>query len=140
MFAANRNAASMYRAIGAETAVSNADAHGLVSMLYEGVLASLARAMGATGEQRRGERAQALNRALRLIEEGLRVGLDFKAPGSIAENLAVVYDHCTLKITQAMLDPSTDLMPVVRMLGGLKDAWAQIPPAVRSNPRAHLVY
>ena len=135
MFAAPNKAASLYRAIHAETAVSHANPHGLILMLYDALLAELAQ---ATSVQDPVKRTRSLARAQRLIEEGLRVGLDFKAPGGIAQNLDIVYEHCTLRLAAAMTDSGAKLADVVTMIRGLRDAWAQIPPAARTNPRAAL--
>jgi flagellar secretion chaperone FliS len=135
MFAAPHKAASLYRAIHAETAVSHANPHGLILMLYDALLAELAH---ASTEKDAVKRTRALAKAQRLIEEGLRVGLDFNAPGGLAQNLDLVYEHCTLRLAAAMTDSAAKLSDVVVMIRGLRDAWAQIPPSVRANPRAAL--
>lgn len=109
----------------------------LVTMLYDGVLAAIARAQ--VPEQSPVVVNQELQRAQRIITE-LRVTLDFERGGEIALNLSAIYRWLLDQLLEANLrkDPSA-LGPVARQVATLREAWveaaAQQAAAQPARPR-----
>lgn len=123
----NMRSANAYRTVGVETAVAGADSHQLVHMLYEALLLSLTKAKFAIQNKDIPGKGEAIGRAVRLIEEGLKAGLDLERGGELASNLQALYDYCIVRLTEANL--RTDLGMVEEVDGLLRpmaEAWSQI--------------
>ena len=72
----NPRAASAYQRINVETSMHTIDQHQLVSLLYDGVLSSVALARGAMARGDVLGKCNAIGKAIRIIEEGLSTALD----------------------------------------------------------------
>jgi flagellar protein FliS len=124
--------AQVYRRIGIDSSVASADPHRMVLMLFDGALEAVKLARSQVASGRVAEKGQALGRAVRIVEEGLKASLDRKAGGPLARQLAELYDYAALRLLQANLrNDAGALDEVERLLGELRDAWAQIDPAAR---------
>jgi flagellar protein FliS len=124
-----------YRQIGVTSAVDGANPHRLVGMLYDGLLESIAEARGALRSGNVETKCRSVGRAVRIVEEGLKGGLDLQSGGDIARNLSLLYGYVSQRLTlanvhndEAMLQECADLIQPVR------DAWAQIGAAAPSAP------
>lgn len=116
-----------YKQVEAETAVFSADPHQLVSLLFEALQQSLAKANGAIRKGDIVAKGQAIGRSVRILEEGLKAGLDVDRGGELALNLRTVYDICILKLTEANLHNSVELLDEVSgLVEAIADGWAQI--------------
>jgi len=116
-----------YSQIGVETRVAGADAHQLVALLFEGYMEAVAQARGALREGRRADKGAAIGRAVRIIEEGLRAGLDLRAGGSLARDLDELYTYLTRRLTLANLrDDDAILDECRRLVQPLQEAWVAI--------------
>ena len=98
-----RSSTGAYRQVGLETAVGAADPHRLVGMLYDGCLESIAQARGALRAGDLAAKGRAIGRAVRIVEEGLKAGLDLHAGGALAADLNALYAYVGLRLTQANL-------------------------------------
>ena len=77
MFSAySPRAANAYQRINVETSMHTIDQHQLVSLLYEGVLNSIATARGAMARGDVLGKVNAISKAIRILEEGLSTSLD----------------------------------------------------------------
>jgi len=122
--------AQAYRSIAAETGVTGADPHRLVSMLYDGFLAALAEARGAMRQRELERKGRALTRAVRIVEEGLRAGLNLQAGGPLAQDLHQLYGYISTRLTQANLrNDETLIDECQRLVQPLSEAWTAIAPA-----------
>ncbi len=122
--------AQAYRSIAAETGVTGADPHRLVSMLYDGFLAALAEARGAMRQRELERKGRALTRAVRIVEEGLRAGLNLHAGGALASDLNQLYGYISTRLTQANLRNDESLIDECqRLVQPLSEAWTAIAPA-----------
>ncbi|NML14884.1 flagellar export chaperone FliS [Azohydromonas caseinilytica] len=126
---APRRAASAYHQVGVQTGVSAASPHKLVAMLFDGLIDAVAQAQGALAQDDVAAKCQALNRAVRIVEEGLRSALDLQQGGELAANLNDLYGYVTMRLTQANLrsDPAP-LDECKRLIEPLREAWAAIAP------------
>lgn len=125
-FAARNQRASMYAKVGLETDVQSATPHRLVAMLFDGVFDALAQAAQAIQAGNVELKGRSLIRAVRIIDEGLRAGLDLSA-GQLATDLRELYGYVCMRLTQANL--KNDLAAVEecqRLLSPVREAWAAI--------------
>jgi flagellar protein FliS len=126
-----RSMARLYQTVKVDTGVSSASPHRLVEMLFEEFLASCTRARGALQKRDIAEKGQAIGRAARIIEEGLRAGLNMEAGGQLAHDLNDLYRYVTLRLTHANLhsdDPA--IAECIALIQPLHDAWRAIGPQV----------
>ena len=125
------NASAMYRQLGAQTRVAVATPHELVSLLFEAYMESLAQARGAMRDGQRAQKGAALSRAVRIVEEGLRSGLNLSAGGELARDLDELYQYLTRRLTLANLHNDEAIIEECRRLVlPLQEAWAAIGPTV----------
>jgi flagellar secretion chaperone FliS len=119
--------ANTYRSVGLETSVAGASPHQLVGLLFDGLQQSLAMAKGAMLSGDVPAKGQAINRAVRILEEGLKAGLDANNGGALAANLRGVYDYCIFKTTEANFrnDPAL-IDEVTKVIQPIADGWNQI--------------
>jgi flagellar protein FliS len=124
---ANMRSANAYRAVGQETAVTGADAHQLINLLFDAMLQALGKAKLAMRSGDIAGKGRAIGHAVRIIEEGLKASLNEAQGGQLAQNLHSLYDYCTLQLTVANLknDPSK-LEEVERLLAPVAQSWKQI--------------
>jgi len=122
--------ASAYRKVGVETSIAQANPHHLVSMLFDGLLAALGSARGA---MERGDiklKCQQIVVAVRILEEGLRCGLNLEQGGELAANLDRLYGYCVVRLTQANARNDVQAVAeVVLLIEPLADGWKQIGAA-----------
>jgi len=142
-----------YQRVGVDTGVDASDPHALVLMLFDGALEAIKQAQGHVAARRIAEKGQALAKAARIVEEGLKASLDRGAGGALAQQLAGLYDYATLRLLQANLrNDHAALDEVSVLLTDLRDAWARIgkaaagaaspstAPAVRQDAGRHLAF
>jgi flagellar protein FliS len=130
----NRSIAGLYQTVQADTGVSGASPHRLIEMLFEEFLASCARARGAIREQDVQKKGRAIGRAVRIIEEGLRAGLNMKDGGELARVLQDLYGYVNLRLTQANLNSDeAAIAECVGLIQPIYDAWRAIAPATAAT-------
>lgn len=128
-----------YTRVGLETEVHGASPHRLIALLFEGLFANLAQAEGAMLGGQRELKTQALMRVVRILDEGLKAGLNLEEGGELALQLHGVYNFCAVRITHANLrDDLEALREVRRILTPVREAWGQIAP-VAEDSAAHAV-
>ncbi len=124
----------LYQQVGVESQLGDASPHHLVAMLFEGWMEAVAQARGAIRQGDALVKGQAIGRAVRIVEEGLRAGLDLRAGGRLAQDLNDLYGYLTLRLTQANLRSDEQALDeCVRLLKPLQDAWLAIGPAVATR-------
>lgn len=124
---ASHRAASAYKRVAVETSVQGADPHTLVGLLFDALLQSIAEARGAMVRGDTAAKGAALGKAVRILEEGLKAGLNLREGGEIAANLRQLYSYATLRLTQANLrnDPKA-LEEVSRLIEPVAQSWKAI--------------
>ena len=119
--------ANTYKSVGLETAVTGASPHQLVGLLFDALQQSLLSAKGAMLNGDIPAKSRAIGRAVRILEEGLKAGLDANKGGELAANLRSVYDYCIFKTTEANLRNDAVLIDeVIRLIQPVADGWNQI--------------
>ena len=96
-------------------------------MLFDGLLQAIG---GARVALKRGDikaKCQHIVTAVRILEEGLKGGLNLEDGGGLAANLMDLYNYCVLRLTQANArNDDLALEEVVRLISPLADGWKQI--------------
>lgn len=118
---------SAYREVGVETGVSNASAHQLVLMLFDGFLESVTQARGAIASRNIETKCRAIIRAVRIVDEGLNAGLNLKEGGQLAQDLHQLYNYIALRLTQANLhNDAAALEECARLIEPVRAGWIAI--------------
>jgi flagellar protein FliS len=130
-FGRPHNPANAYRMVGVETGVTTGSPHQLVGMLFQGFMDAVAQARGALAQGNIEAKGKAIGRAVRIIEEGLKAGLDAKEGGQLAADLRDLYDYVILRLTQANLRNDVKLLEECRsLIEPLHTAWVAIGPQI----------
>jgi len=125
---------SLYSQVGVETGVANATPHQLVALLFDGFMEALAQGRGAMRNGHREAKGLAIGRAVRIVEEGLRAGLDLNAGGTLARDLDELYTYLTMRLTMANIrNDEAMLDECQRLVQPLSEAWQSIGPASRAQ-------
>jgi flagellar protein FliS len=137
MFAtANRSNVAMrqagaYRQVHAVTGVDAATPHGLIGMLFDGLVGAMAEARGAMRAGNIAAKGQAIGRAVRIVDEGLSAPLNLEQGGALAADLRNLYTYIAMRLTQANLhNDEKALDECARLIEPLRSAWSQIADRV----------
>jgi flagellar protein FliS len=119
--------ASAYRQVGVETSVGQASPHDLVVMLFDGLLTAVRAAQGALERGDIAAKGKQIGIAVRILDEGLKGGLNLEEGGSLAGNLQNLYGYCVLRLTQANArNDAAALGEVLDLIEPLATSWKQI--------------
>ena len=133
-FAPNRAAgspAAAYRQVGLETAMSGATPHKLIELLFDGYRDALSRARGALRAGQIEAKGRAISHAARIVEEGLKAGLNLADGGKIAADLNALYAYIGMRLTHANLhNDEAALDECARLMEPVHAAWVEIGPRV----------
>jgi flagellar protein FliS len=126
-----------YRRINVETSMHTIDQYQIVSLLFDGMLQSLAAARGALARGDVLAKCEAIARALRILEEGLSTGLDRIDGGELAENLAALYDYCTRRLILANAkNDDAILQEIQRLIETVAQGWKGMKQGATAEPAA----
>ena len=124
--------AGAYRQMHATTGVASATPHGLVTMLFDGLIGAIAEARGAMRSNNLPGKVTAISRALGIVDEGLSATLNLKDDGRLAADLHDLYAYVALRLTHANLrNDEAALEECTRLIEPVRSAWANIDPAAR---------
>lgn len=122
-----RGHAGAYQQVGVQTAVSSANSHKLVSLLFDAYFTDLLRAEGAIQVNDVPAKNKALSHAVSIVDEGLKAALNLTAGGQLAQDLADLYAYICLRLTQANLKSDTSAIEECRnLMQPLREAWNSI--------------
>jgi flagellar protein FliS len=115
----------------ATTGVASATPHGLVTMLFDGLIGAIAEARGAMRSGNLPGKVTAISRALGIVDEGLSATLNLKDGGRLAADLHDLYAYVALRLTHANLrNDEAALEECTRLIEPVRSAWAQIADQV----------
>ncbi len=127
--------ANTYRTVDIESSVLGSDPHQLVGLLFSTLLQSLSKARTAIQNRDIPTKIRTIAHSVRILEEGLKGGLDTNRGGPLARNLADLYDYCILRTTEANARNDAALIDeVISLIKPVADSWGEIKgePAVRA--------
>jgi len=127
MNAIARNALSAYSQVDMEVNVSVASPCKLVLLLYDGAIKAISLAKFSMQDRKIAAKGEAISKAISIIDEGLKLSLDTKSGGEIAENLSALYDYMCHRLLMANIkNDAAALDEVSKLLADLREAWAAI--------------
>lgn len=133
-FGRRAHSATAYHQIGVSTGVSEASSHKLVSLLYDGFVDAVTEARGAMRERRHEAKGRAIGRAVNIVGDGLKAGLDLHAGGALAANLDSLYEYVLRCLTRANLSNDERLLDECqRLIEPLRSAWKGIAAQVAAT-------
>jgi len=119
--------------MGTNSAVETADPHTLIQMLLNGATERINSAKLYMSQKKIAQKGESISKAISIID-GLRVSLDMKAEGEIAQNLASLYEYMGRQLMQAnMNDDPAKLDEVLSLLNEVRSGWMAIPQNVRDG-------
>lgn len=112
--------------------VETASPHKLILLLFDGALSAIRQARLLMGNRERiADKGILIGKAIAIVEEGLRMGVDMGKGGELAANLDALYAYCGQRLLEANLHNDVQALDEVeRLLCELREAWAIIarPP------------
>ena len=127
MYAPHKTHAQTYRQVELHSRVDTAHPHQLVTLLFDGLLESIDTARGA---MQRGDvlaKCNAIGRAVRIVDEGLKASLNLDAGGGLATGLSDLYSYLVLRLTLANAHNDLKALEEARALvEPLRSAWVTI--------------
>lgn len=118
-----------YAQVGVESAVLSASPHQLVVLLFDAALSAMKKAAILIEQGDIPAKGQALTKAINIIDNGLRAGLNHEAGGEVAANLDNLYEYMTRRLLQANLhNDLAAIAEVEALLVNIADAWKEIGP------------
>lgn len=131
MFSPGHAGASAYARVGVETGVMGASPHRLIAMLYQGARQAVALARLHLQQGNVSARGDAIGKAIRIVDSGLKASLNRNAGGEIAERLDALYAYISRRLLEANAQASDAmLVEVDGLLATLEEAWTGIAPEV----------
>lgn len=126
------NAMAMaYRQIGVETSVESASPYQLVMLLFDGYMEALLQARGHMREGRIEQKGRCIGRAARIVEEGLKAGLNLREGGALAQDLHALYVYLAMRLTLANIRNDERILDeCTRLVEPLQAAWREIKDQV----------
>lgn len=127
-------AANAYRQVSAHSGVESASPHQLIQMLFDGLFQSLNAARGALQRGDIEEKGRHISKAVRILQEGLVVGLDLEKGGELAANLKLLYDYTVAQLTKANVRNDEHLVEeVIKVLQPVAQGWKEIGPTANQT-------
>ncbi|HEY9034337.1 MAG TPA: flagellar export chaperone FliS [Pseudomonadales bacterium] len=128
----NSAAMNQYKQVGTQAAVETADPHTLIQMLINGAIERINSAKLCMQQEKIAAKGENISKAISIID-GLKVSLDMKTGGEIADNLAALYDYMQRQLVLANAhNESHYLDEVLSLLSEIRAGWMAIPQDVRS--------
>ena len=129
----NSSGVQAYQKVGLESAVLSASPHQLVVMLFDGAHSALVRARLFLEQGNIPAKGEALSKAINIIDNGLKAGLNMEVESDLPENLAALYDYMVRRLLHANLRNDAEaIVEVEVLLNNIADAWKQIGPNATS--------
>ena len=120
-------AAMAYKNVGVQSSVEFASPHQLIDLLFDGLVVALTSARGALQRGDMAAKGVQIMRAVRLLNEGLKAGLDKERGGALAERLASLYDYCIERLTLANARNDGEILAeVAALIAPVAQGWKEI--------------
>lgn len=116
-----------YARVNAETSVAAATPHKLIALLFQGIMSSLLMANKSieTGDIK--SRTKFINKAIMMIEEGLRASLDRDRGADVSKALDDLYSYSVRKLMFAnSKNDAKAVLEVKGLLTQVQEAWTEV--------------
>ncbi|MEB6378280.1 flagellar export chaperone FliS [Leclercia adecarboxylata] len=115
-----------YAKIEVESAVMSASQQQLIIMLFDGALSALVRARLFLQDGNIPAKGQALSKAINIIENGLKLGLDEGNGDELTQNLIGLYAYMVRRLLQANVrNDASAIEEVENLLRNIADGWKE---------------
>ncbi|WPH13069.1 flagellar export chaperone FliS [Variovorax paradoxus] len=133
-----RTGASAYARVGMETRTMSASPHQLIVMLFDGVVTSIGMARHHMAAGDMAAKGNAISKAVSIVDNGLKAGLDAKAAGAagaqLVDNLSALYDYVIRRLLYANLHNEPKALDEAEaLLENVASAWREIGGASAGN-------
>lgn len=116
--------ARAYARVGLETQVGSASPQRLITLLFDGALAAIAKARHQLETRDIAGRGQSISKAVDIVQNGLMSSLNREAGGELADNLHELYDYIIRQLLLGNLQADdAALQRCATLLGQIADAW-----------------
>lgn len=130
MSIAANNALNAYTQISLDAKVASASPHRLITMLFDGAIAAIAKArfhMKRKTVEDIAAKGAAISHAIAIIDDGLKASLNVEVGGELATNLFALYEYMSYRLIQANINNDDEMLAEVSLrLTELRDAWDSI--------------
>ena len=132
-----RTGAGAYARVGVEIGAMSASPHQLICMLFDGAKTAIGMARHHMAQGDVAAKGNAISKAIDIVENGLKAGLDADAAGpagaELVANLSALYGYITQRLLYANLrNDAVALDEADGLLENLASAWREID-AVRAR-------
>ena len=116
--------AQAYASIGLETKVFSASPEHLITLLFDGAQAAIAKARLYMENGNTEGRGMAISKAIDIVDSGLKASIDMEAGGELAINLTATYELVIRNLLLANLNADLAKLNLAdRLLTEIGDAW-----------------
>ncbi|HDS9360506.1 TPA: flagellar export chaperone FliS [Enterobacter chengduensis] len=121
-----------YTAVSLDGQIAGATPHQLIALLYDGAINAMRRAEIYFQSGNIARRGEMISRAINIIDNGLRAGLDHEKGGQIAAELESLYEYISRTLLEANLSQSGEKLPhLISLMTGMSETWQAIDPQGR---------
>ncbi|MEZ3498971.1 flagellar export chaperone FliS [Pantoea sp. KPR_PJ] len=121
------NGTQAYAKIGVESAVMSASQQQLINMLFDGALSALIRARLFMQDGNIEGKGLSLSKAINIIENGLKQGLNEESGDELTTNLLSLYAYMVRRLLQANIRNDVEaIVEVEALLRNIADAWKEV--------------
>ncbi|HEY1058343.1 MAG TPA: flagellar export chaperone FliS [Limnobacter sp.] len=119
--------AKAYAQVGLETGINSASPHGLIVMLYDGAIEAIRKARIYLEMNDVEMKVKSIDKALRIVKDGLTASLNVEAGGPLGEQLLALYDYIGKELVLANVQNNPERLDTcINLLDDLRSAWLEI--------------
>ncbi|UVC31241.1 flagellar export chaperone FliS [Pantoea sp. SOD02] len=123
---------SAYTAVSLDSQVAGATPHQLITMLFDGAINAMRRAEIYFQQGNIARRGEMISRAINIIDNGLRAGLNHEVGGQIPADLERLYEYVSRNLLEANLNKSGEKLPqLITLMVEMAETWKAIDPQGR---------
>lgn len=123
------NGYNAYTAVSLDSQIAGATPHQLIVLLYDGAINAMRRAEIYFQSGNIARRGEMISRAINIIDNGLRAGLDHEKGGQIAAELESLYEYISRTLLEANLNKSGESLPhLISLMTEMQETWQAINP------------
>ncbi|EPF0313267.1 flagellar export chaperone FliS [Enterobacter chuandaensis] len=120
---------SAYTAVSLDSQINGATSHELIVLLYDGAINAMKRAEIYFQSGNIARRGEMISRAINIIDNGLRAGLDHEKGGQIAEELESLYEYISRTLLEVNLNKTGENLPhLISLMTEMSETWQLVAP------------
>ncbi|WP_449543135.1 flagellar export chaperone FliS [Enterobacter ludwigii] len=123
------NGYNAYTAVSLDSQIAGATPHQLIVLLYDGAINAMRRAEIYFQSGNIARRGEMISRAINIIDNGLRAGLNHEKGGQIAAELESLYEYISRTLLEANLNKTGENLPhLISLMTEMQETWQAINP------------